>query len=219
MNTGIGDAVNLSWKLAAVLKEKADVGILDTYELERMSFARTLGSTTDRLFQAVVRANIAGEIVRTMLFPHLLPWLMGFSAIRRAQFRLVSQTRINYRQSPLSEGSTGALHAGDRLPWVDGPDEGNFAPLKSLDWQIHVYGNASQDLQKAAVDCGLALHEFAWKEDAQKVGLERDALYLVRPDGHIAFADSKPDVRRLRDYSSKFKIAAFGPTTHQIHAN
>jgi 2-polyprenyl-6-methoxyphenol hydroxylase-like FAD-dependent oxidoreductase len=219
MNTGIGDAVNLSWKLAAVLKEKADVGILDTYELERMSFARTLVSTTDRLFQAMVRPNITGEIVRTMLVPRLLPWLMGFSAIQRAQFRLVSQTRINYRQSPLSEGSTGALHAGDRLPWVDAADGGNFAPLKTLDWQIHVYGRASEDLQKAAENCSMALHELAWKEDTQKVGIECDALYLVRPDGHIAFADSRQDVRRLRDFLSRFKIASLEPGWHQIHAN
>jgi 2-polyprenyl-6-methoxyphenol hydroxylase-like FAD-dependent oxidoreductase len=206
MNTGIGDAVNLSWKLAAVLKQKADIAILETYEPERMSFARTLVATTDRLFQAVVRENI----VRTMLLPHLLPWLMGFSAIRRAQFRRVSQTRINYRQSSLSEGSAGDLRGGDRLPWVDA-DEGNFGPLKSLDWQIHVYGRASQDLQKAAEDCSMALHEFAWNEATQQAGFERDALYLVRPDGHIAFADSSQDVRRLRDFWSRFKIASLAP--------
>jgi 2-polyprenyl-6-methoxyphenol hydroxylase-like FAD-dependent oxidoreductase len=211
MNTGIGDAVNLSWKLAAVLKQKADIAILETYEPERMSFAHTLVATTDRLFRAVVRENIAGEIVRTMLLPHLLPRLMGFSAIQRAQFRRVSQTRINYRQSSLSEGSAGDLRGGDRLPWVDATDEGNFGPLKSLDWQIHVYGRASQDLQKAAEDCSMALHEFAWNEPTQQAGLERDALYLVRPDGHIAFADSRQDVRRLRDFLSRFKIASLAP--------
>jgi hypothetical protein len=146
-----------------------------------------------------------------MLLPHLLPWLMGFSAIQRAQFRRVSQTRINYRQSSLSEGSAGDLRGGDRLPWVDATDEGNFGPLKSLDWQIHVYGRASQDLQKAAEDCSMALHEFAWTEATQQAGLKRDALYLVRPDGHIAFADSRQDVRRLRDFLSRFKIASLAP--------
>ena len=34
MNTGIGDAVNLAWKLAAVLKEGAPDNLLDTYEPE-----------------------------------------------------------------------------------------------------------------------------------------------------------------------------------------
>ena len=206
MNTGIGDAVNLSWKLAAVLKQRPTLHPGYLRNRAHVVCAQ-FGSTTDKLFRAVVRENIAGEIVRTMLLPHLLPWLMGFSAIRRAQFRLVSQTRINYRHSSLSEGSAGDLHGGDRLPWVDA-DEGNFGPLKSLDWQIHVYGRASQDLRKAAEDRSMALHEFPWNEATQQAGLERDALYLVRPDGHIAFADSRQDVRRLRDFLSRFKIAS-----------
>ena len=207
MNTGIGDAINLAWKLAAVVSARADASILDTYEIERMAFARSLVATTDKLFQAMVRENIAGEIVRTMLFPHVIPFLLGFSAIRRAQFRLVSQTRINYRHSPLSEGTTGDVDGGDRLPWVEGPDAGNFAPLKSLDWQIHVYGKAGQTLRQAAEDRGIALHEFPWSEAAQHAGFERDSMYLVRPDGHVAIAELKQDVEKLRSYLSRFKIA------------
>jgi 2-polyprenyl-6-methoxyphenol hydroxylase-like FAD-dependent oxidoreductase len=213
MNTGIGDAVNLSWKLAAVLAGKADHSILDTYEIERMAFARSLVSTTDKLFQAMVRENIAGEILRTMLFPHLLPFLLGFSAVRRAQFRIVSQTRINYRHSPLSEGSAGDVHGGDRLPWADGPGGGNFEPLKSLDWQVHVYGKANDGLRKAVEDRGITLHEFPWSEPAEQAGLERDSLYLVRPDGHVALADSKPNVERFQSFLSRFKIVPFSPTS------
>lgn len=40
MNTGIGDAVNLAWKLAAVMHGRADVSLLDSYEPERIGFAR-----------------------------------------------------------------------------------------------------------------------------------------------------------------------------------
>jgi 2-polyprenyl-6-methoxyphenol hydroxylase-like FAD-dependent oxidoreductase len=36
MNTGIGDAVNLAWKLAAVLQGRADPSLLDSYEPERI---------------------------------------------------------------------------------------------------------------------------------------------------------------------------------------
>ena len=59
-------------------------------------------------------------------------------------FRTVSQIAVNYRASPLSEGWASAVHGGDRLPWVNN-DVGvkdNFAPLTSLDWQVHVYGEA-----------------------------------------------------------------------------
>jgi 2-polyprenyl-6-methoxyphenol hydroxylase-like FAD-dependent oxidoreductase len=208
MNTGIGDATNLSWKLAATVKGKADPSILDTFEIERMAFARSLVSTTDRLFQTIAQKNIAGEIVRTMLLPHVLPFLLGFSPVRRAQFRLVSQTRISYRQSPLSEGSTGDIDGGDRLPWIEsGSDGGNFEPLKSLDWQIHIYGNASSELRRCATERGLAMHEFQWSEAARQAGFERDSLYLVRPDGHVAVTSMNQDVEKLRGYLSRFKIA------------
>ncbi|HZZ38811.1 MAG TPA: FAD-dependent monooxygenase, partial [Acidobacteriaceae bacterium] len=53
MNTGIGDAINLAWKLAAVLHGEATPAILDTYEPERIAFARRLVATTDRAFTAV----------------------------------------------------------------------------------------------------------------------------------------------------------------------
>jgi 2-polyprenyl-6-methoxyphenol hydroxylase-like FAD-dependent oxidoreductase len=207
MNTGIGDAVNLSWKLAAVLAGRADPSILDTYESERISFARTLVSTTDGLFQAVVRENIAGKIIRTVLFRHLLPFVFRFSAARRLQFRLVSQTRINYRGGPLSEGTTGHVSGGDRLPWVEAADGGNFERLKSLDWQIHVYGQVRPSLRQAIGESGIALHELPWNENTQAAGLERDSLYLVRPDGHVALADSKQDAEKLRHFLSRFKIA------------
>ena len=209
MNTGIGDAVNLSWKLAAVLARKAEDALIDTYETERIAFAHSLVSTTDRLFRAVVQESLAGEVVRTILFPRVIPFLMGFSPIRRFQFRLISQTRINYRHSRLSEGNAGVVRGGDRLPWVETNDGGNFAPLTSLDWQIHVYGKAGEALRRAASEANLALHEFAWNAPAEHADLERDALYLVRPDGYIAFANSRQDVEKLRQFLSRFKIAPF----------
>ena len=53
MNTGIADAVNLAWKLAAVVQGAAPPALLDTYEPERIAFARRLVATTDQAFTAV----------------------------------------------------------------------------------------------------------------------------------------------------------------------
>src|SRR5205807_4155103 len=50
MNTGIGDAINLAWKLAGVLGGRAPDTLLDSYEAERIGFARRLVATTDRVF-------------------------------------------------------------------------------------------------------------------------------------------------------------------------
>jgi 2-polyprenyl-6-methoxyphenol hydroxylase-like FAD-dependent oxidoreductase len=54
MNTGIGDAVNLGWKIAHLLQNRADAALLDTYEPERIGSARSLVSTTDRAFTGLV---------------------------------------------------------------------------------------------------------------------------------------------------------------------
>jgi len=64
-------------------------------------------------------------------------------------------------------------------------------------------------LRRAASEANLALHEFAWNAPAEHADLERDALYLVRPDGYIAFANSRQDVEKLRQFLSRFKIAPF----------
>jgi 2-polyprenyl-6-methoxyphenol hydroxylase-like FAD-dependent oxidoreductase len=50
MNTGIGDAVNLAWKLASVVAGEAAPALLDSYEPERIAFARRLVTSTDRAF-------------------------------------------------------------------------------------------------------------------------------------------------------------------------
>ena len=118
MNTGIGDAVNLAWKLAAVLRERAGVSMLDTYEPERIAFARRLVATTDQAFTGVSSSSVTARTLRLHLVPALLPRLLTLQAVRRLAFRTISQTAINYRGSALSEGRAGRVHGGDRLPWA-----------------------------------------------------------------------------------------------------
>src|SRR5207302_5299130 len=69
MNTGIGDAVNLSWKLAAVVHGRADASLHDTFEPERIAFARRLVATTDRAFTAVTSDGAIARRVRLNIVP------------------------------------------------------------------------------------------------------------------------------------------------------
>jgi 2-polyprenyl-6-methoxyphenol hydroxylase-like FAD-dependent oxidoreductase len=201
MNTGIGDAVNLAWKFAAVLKGGASDALLDTYESERIAFARRLVATTDRAFTLVTTRGSIARFIRTQLVPLLVPGLFRLAPIRRFLFRTVSQIGVNYRQSPLSAGVAGAVHGGDRLPWVEiAPGRDNFAPLALMEWQVHVYGEATSGLAEACGERGLPMHVFPWQPEMRLAGLRRGALYLVRPDGYIALADSRGDPGRLRDY-------------------
>jgi 2-polyprenyl-6-methoxyphenol hydroxylase-like FAD-dependent oxidoreductase len=209
MNTGIGDAVNLSWKLAAVLQQRAAGSLLETYEPERIAFARRLVATTDRAFTLVTAPGGIARLLRTKVAPVLAPHLTRIASLRRLIFRIVSQTRIEYRHSALSSGRAGRVHGGDRLPWVElSPGTDNFAPLRSLDWQVHVYGEAPAALQEECARLGLALHRFEWVTKMAAAGLERDALYLIRPDGYVALADAGAGVDRLRHYLQANRLTA-----------
>jgi 2-polyprenyl-6-methoxyphenol hydroxylase-like FAD-dependent oxidoreductase len=201
MNTGIGDAVNLAWKLAAVLKGGARDSLLASYEPERIAFARRLVATTDRIFTLVTRQGFVARVVRTRLVPLIAPLLFRVAPVRRFLFHTVSQIGVNYRHSPLSAGAAGAVRGGDRLPWVQtGPGQDNFAPLASLTWQAHVYGEPRGGLAEVCAGLQLPLHLFAWRQGMRRAGLMRGALYLVRPDGYVGLADPHAAPERLRQY-------------------
>src|ERR1700682_2794097 len=99
MNTGIGDAVNLAWKLAAVLRGHANASLLDSYEPERIAFARRLVATSDRAFTGVTTPWPIARRVRLHIVPLLMPPLFALAAVRRFMFRTVSQTAVNSRGS------------------------------------------------------------------------------------------------------------------------
>jgi hypothetical protein len=95
----------------------------------------------------------------------------------------------------------GKVRGGDRLPWVKlASGEDNFAPLTSLEWQVHVYGEASRTVSEACAKLRLPLHAFAWESGMRRVGLQNGASYLVRPDGYVALADPSADPERLSRY-------------------
>jgi 2-polyprenyl-6-methoxyphenol hydroxylase-like FAD-dependent oxidoreductase len=203
MNTGIGDAVNLAWKLAAVIHGRTNPAVLDTYESERIAFARTLVATTDRLFQFGVSRGLEARLVRGIVLRYIAPLALRFQAARKAQFRLVSQTRIHYRgSSALSRGVAGKIHGGDRLPWIQ--SRNNFHPLNSLDWQIHVCGTPTAALQALADRWNLLVHSFPWDKQAQSAGFEQNAAYLIRPDGHVALAQLVQNPEQMENFLTQW---------------
>jgi hypothetical protein len=201
MNTGLGDAVNLAWKLAEVLQGRARPELLDSYEPERMAFAKQLVGTTDRAFVVATSPGRIARFVRMNIVPRVLPVLFHFRAIQRFMFRAVSQIAINYRRSPLSAGAMGSVHGGDRLPWVP-PDTAttasdNFAVIDGRQWQAHVYGTPRPGIAETCQNLSLPLHVFSWRPAMRKAALTENGLYLVRPDGYVALADPGNDPATL----------------------
>jgi 2-polyprenyl-6-methoxyphenol hydroxylase-like FAD-dependent oxidoreductase len=200
MNTGIGDAINLAWKLAVVLAGRAGDKLLDSYEAERIGFARRLVATTDRVFSFATAEGRIADILRTRVAPILIPKAIAFEPVREYLFRTVSQIMLNYRHGPLSRGAAGHVHGGDRLPWVPINATDNFKTLATMDWQVHIYGNAQTELTAWCAARGVPLHVFGWRSEHEKAGLARDALYMLRPDSYVALADASGEPGALDRY-------------------
>ncbi|MBK5414317.1 FAD-dependent oxidoreductase [Pseudomonas sp. TH31] len=209
MNTGIGDAINLAWKLAAVLSGGATAKLLDSYETERIAFARRLVSTTDRVFSFVTAEGKVADLLRTRLAPFLIPKMASFGASREFLFRTVSQITLNYRGMPLSEGVTGHVHGGDRLPWAHDGEGDNYEPLKNPAWQVHVYGDTSDEMIAWCIEHHLPLHVFDWRPAFDAAGLARNGFYLLRPDTYVAIADNSADPKVIERYLRDHGIRSF----------
>jgi 2-polyprenyl-6-methoxyphenol hydroxylase-like FAD-dependent oxidoreductase len=129
MNTGLQDAVNLGWKLAAVLRADAPEELLDTYQQERHPVGEKLLHRTDRLFRLAAVNHPLWCAVRNTVMPSFVRWNLASRTRRARAFRFVSQLGIRYRKSPCvaqAPGHRGPLRAGDRAP--DGPLMRDSAP-------------------------------------------------------------------------------------------
>lgn len=93
MNTGLQDAANLSWKLAAVLGGHADPALLDTYEAERHPVGK-----------AVLRSS--GGIVRLAMAKH--PWALVLRAA------LTTLANLLPRSAPASSARSAASATSTR---------------------------------------------------------------------------------------------------------
>ena len=209
MNTGIGDAYNLGWKLAAVL-QGASEDVLDSYHAERFPVAQGVLASTTIHHEKLTRPN-SGNAQK----------FINVSLGRDAD---LSQLDISYRGGPLACDLDDAtdIRAGDRAP--DSPfifsshgQRGrlfelfrgtHFTLLTFADQPapqlpdrykdiVHAYtitrgGNILVPSDHALLDIdGYAYHFY---------GIRRDAVILVRPDGYIGLTTGGFDVQPINDY-------------------
>jgi len=122
LNTGIGDAENLAWKLALVVKARATAALLDTYEAERRPIAAEVLESTSVLTRMVVGDSRLARVLRDRVFVPAL----NRPAVQRLIWEQASQLKVSYRRGPLARGPGGPLtfrphltsrpHPGDRVP-------------------------------------------------------------------------------------------------------
>ena len=199
MNTGIQDAYNLGWKLAAV-RAGADESLIDTYGEERLPIARGV-------------LDLSSELTRTAFAPD------------RGRDARTSQLDLNYRSSSLSVGAGAAsplISAGDRAPdaaGLRGPDGSTrrlFDLLHGRHATVLVFGNDLPPPLAAALDgfgegarflCIATAATGAmggWVDangEADRLYAPGpDALFVIRPDGYIGLTGSTADHAELTRY-------------------
>jgi 2-polyprenyl-6-methoxyphenol hydroxylase-like FAD-dependent oxidoreductase len=114
MNSGIGDAVNLGWKLALVIRDGVAPALLDTYASEREAVGRALLAATDYGNRVAFNANTMVRALRNAV----LPVASHLPLVRDRLRENVAQLRIAYPHSPLSVNGSPArrgLRAGMRV--------------------------------------------------------------------------------------------------------
>lgn len=200
MNLGIGDAVNLGWKLALVATGQARPGLLDSYEAERLPVAGAVLRNADRGFLLEATRNPVIAWLRTNLAARLIGPATRIRAVRNAVFRLFAQTWITYRNSPAVAGAPGPSgpRPGDRAPFsalypatanlrhhlllFEGP-----VPDPALgDYRRAVAGI----LSRYAVSCDLHVVPAGERNPHEVYGAAAGTVVLIRPDGHLAYRGS-----------------------------
>jgi len=189
LNTGIGDAYNLGWKLGQVLAG-ADDHLLDTYEHERQPIAAGVLGLSTKKYEGIGRFDP--------------------SSIRRGKDE--KQLALTYHGgplAPLAADRTQTLRVGDRAPNADLVDaDGHrvrlFDSYRGAHFTALAYGAHAADalaeldwpaagghLTRVIVDTSNkddlsdGVLTDPTKEFARIYGLSRDTLLLIRPDGYI----------------------------------
>ena len=210
MNTGLGDAVDLGWKLAATLDGWGGAHLLDTYETERRPVAQrnvrqaTENFTRDRrreIDPAIAEAGPDGEKARALLGERL-------HATQSRQY-VTDGTALGYRYDSriiIGDGTpappdtietyTPSARPGGRAPhaWLSENEStlDHFGRGFTLLTFEAVPSDGAQ-IASAFARAGVPLRTYAIK-DAEIAKLYQRRLVLVRPDGHVGWrAESVPE--------------------------
>lgn len=138
MNTGMQDAVNLSWKLALAVRNRGSQRLLDSYDAERRPNAEELVHATERATHALMNQGVAASAFRRAA----MTVLGKLEFVREKIATEMSEIEISYRKSPICgehvQGLKEWLHAEhasaphprlkDCLEFAGGPHPGDRAP-------------------------------------------------------------------------------------------
>jgi 2-polyprenyl-6-methoxyphenol hydroxylase-like FAD-dependent oxidoreductase len=227
MNTGLQDAYNLAWKLASVIRGRAQEKMLETYHEERLPIARKLVRTTDRLFSITVSQNPFVVFWRVYVMPRVVALIPKEKHLLRFAFRLISQIGIHYRNSSLSQdGSLGSFprkapRPGDRLPFATFHENSELINIqdkvKASAFHLLLFSkNISEEKTKAIRDLVdqytdlIQIYVISFSRGTtdlyETFGVPNGGCYLVRPDMYIAYRSSRFNEEHLKGFLKRIAI-------------
>jgi 2-polyprenyl-6-methoxyphenol hydroxylase-like FAD-dependent oxidoreductase len=223
MNTGIGDAVDLGWKLAATIKGWAGSGLLDTYEIERRAIAlrnveeanKNLERTQKRGIPPIITSDSPeGEQIRQEIAQG-----MERSQVKREFDAPGVHYGFRYESPIIISNGELTPPNDDPFEWQQSTYPGCRAPHAWLlpdKSTLDLFGNgfvlmcfdSMQETEKLTQICQdkvipLTFHHIQNPEIAK---LYQRKYVLVRPDGHVAWRgdvlpeDAEALIDRVRGY-------------------
>jgi 2,4-dichlorophenol 6-monooxygenase len=213
LNSGAGDAQNLAWKLAAVLRGEAGEALLDTYEVERRPVAcsnceQSLNNAAKIFDMITVLHGLEPEksaerYAAVSADPGAFPELADVVAAQRPHFDSFN-LQLGYRYAshaihepaPVPEVTDVSDYqpswdAGAHFPHLWIRRNGQTVPLQSL-----LSANRFTLLcgpTAGAPGTASMIDQHRWRDDYRDsetwdylIGLPPDGAVLIRPDGHIA---------------------------------
>jgi 2-polyprenyl-6-methoxyphenol hydroxylase-like FAD-dependent oxidoreductase len=220
MNTGMQDAFNLAWKLAAVVNGQASDTLLDSYQAERIPIADGVIAFTDRLTSAGTLSGVPRRIRDVVI-----RMLSHVPAARRFMANMAEEVNINYRNSPIAVGPApkhAKVAAGDHLPHaVDAAVQKQLSVVCGVQNIGHVLltvasghvapaaGEGQVQVLVTADDIPVAGYDTVIADPngvvAQRFGLKNGGRVVIRPDGYIGAVASLDDTTTVADYFAKVR--------------
>lgn len=206
-NTCVGDAVNLGWKLAAVLQGWAPEALLDSYEAERRPVAeRTIAAAGEQesfLAPSFAAADldadgIAGEALRTDVARALQAKDPEFHSLGLVLGYDYPSSPVVVSDEPCPTGQPvntfePSAHPGARLPHAWLPDGRAIYDLLGEDFTLVRLARdaGTHPLRESAERLGIPLRVLDLAHLPRLRTLYGADLVLVRPDQHVAWRDDE----------------------------
>lgn len=204
MNTGLQDAHNLAWKMAYVLKGFANEKLLDTYNEERMPFAKWVLGFTDRGFTVLASKKWYLVLFRKYIVLNLIGIVTKFRFVLKNGFQVISQIWVNYKGLSLAKSKDTKqklkFEVGDRFPYFK---KNGFALFSNPCFYVVKIGESiSNDEQEklSKLTFPIEFKSIALNTAWRKLGVSKTTYILVRPDMFIGLIMDKFSFEKIESY-------------------